>query len=116
MQTKRLKIENPADQFISSYNGFKPEAGETGPVPEKRQKTGIQNRPVTGKNGKELKRKRLNLLLLPSLYRDMEKIAYVKGVSVNEIIGKALAEYRENEKRDLGKYDKMVKMRESNQE
>jgi hypothetical protein len=116
MRTKQLNLENPVDQFISSYTNFDAETGETGPVPDKREKIRIQDRPIAGRDGKELKRKRLNLLLLPSLYKAMEKIAYVKGVSVNEIIGKALAEYRDNEKRALDTYDKMIKMREDNRE
>jgi hypothetical protein len=112
MPVKQFKIENPVDQFISQMSSSETEASATGPIPGKRQKTRIQDRPVTGKNGKELKRKRLNLLLLPSLYKDMEKLAYVKGVSVNETICKALAEYRDNEKRALDKYEKMIEMRE----
>ena len=41
----------------------------------------------------ELKSRRLNLLLRPSVYSDIAKVATMERVSVNEIINRALEEY-----------------------
>jgi hypothetical protein len=58
----------------------------------------------------ERKRKRLNLLIQPLLYGDLTKIAYVKNISVNEVISQAAKEYRERESRALEKHDVIMKM------
>ena len=73
----------------------------------------IQYRPKTGKNGKELKRKRYNLLLYPSLYKEIEKIAYVKRISVNEAVNQAIELYLNVGKNELEKYDDIEKLKES---
>jgi hypothetical protein len=114
MSIKKINIQNPVDiaaQFISSVQdgleGDKPSTDQNAvleePVP-------VRDRPKTAKDGRELKRKRYNLLLIPSTYGDIEKIAYVEKISVNEAVNRALAMYREAKKDILTKYAVIEKL------
>ena len=53
----------------------------------------------------ELKSKRLNLLIRPSVYADIEKIAAMKRVSTNDLINTVLDDYREREAVAIEKYN-----------
>ena len=44
-------------------------------------------------DGRETKSKRLNLLIKPTLYRNIEKIATMERVSTNELINRVLDQY-----------------------
>lgn len=49
--------------------------------------------------GREGRSRRFNLMLTPSLYKDIETLSALNGCSVNEQIIKALSEYvKENQK------------------
>lgn len=52
----------------------------------------------------ETKTKRLNLLLLPSLFQDLEKVSTMKRTSVNNLINIVLKEYVEENKDLIDKY------------
>lgn len=52
------------------------------------------------------KTKRLNLLIQPSLYEKMAKIACIKQTSVNAVIVEASKEYCAKEARALEKYER----------
>lgn len=52
----------------------------------------------------ETKTKRLNLLLLPSLFQDLEKVSTMKRTSVNNLINVVLKEYVEDNKDLIDKY------------
>jgi predicted HicB family RNase H-like nuclease len=94
---------NPVEQFISQSAALLPGAAEPS-LPE------VLAAAHAGK--KELKKKRLNLIIQPSLYEDMGKIAYVKQISVNELICQAAKEYRNNEKRVLDRYQAFTENQE----
>ena len=67
---------------------------------EKAASSGGRGRPK--EEGRELK-KRISLSVLPSLYEDIQKIAYVQRRSVSELIGDLLEGYRaEHEAEILG--------------
>lgn len=55
-------------------------------------------------SGKETK-KRYNLVILPSVYEDMQKIAYVERRSVSEIAGELFADYVKARADKLAAYD-----------
>lgn len=57
------------------------------------------------KEKEETKSKRFPLLIKPSLYRDLEKIAYVNILSVNEQINQYLEEARKKDKDKVRKFD-----------
>ena len=114
---KNLNIQNPVDtalQFLSNAQE-NPAVEETGIKHDinKQMPMSIQDRPKTGKNGKELKRKRYNLLLYPSLYKEIEKIAYVKRISINEAVNQAIELYLKVGKTELEKYAEIEKLKES---
>ena len=58
--------------------------------------------------GRELK-KRITLSVLPSLYEDIQKIAYVQRRSVSDIVEEQLRRYREKNKDALSEYEKIKK-------
>lgn len=68
---------------------------------------------VNGKKGRpkedrELK-KRVSLSVLPSLYEDIQKIAYVQRRSVSELIECLLLKYREDHSAELSEYERITK-------
>ena len=50
-------------------------------------------------------KKRYNLVILPSVYEDMQKIAYVERRSVSEIAGELFADYVKARADKLAAYD-----------
>lgn len=54
----------------------------------------------------ETKSKRYNLLLKPSLHEDLEKIATMQRISVNEAVNRALKAYRDTHSDLIDKFDK----------
>lgn len=60
------------------------------------------------KENRELK-KRISLSVLPSLYEDIQKIAYVQRRSISEIVGELLEEYRAKHKNGITEYEKLKK-------
>jgi len=60
------------------------------------------------KEDRELK-KRVSLSVLPSLYEDIQKIAYVQRRSMSNVVAEQLAHYREKHKEELLEYEKIVK-------
>lgn len=57
---------------------------------------------------RELK-KRISLSVLPSLYEDIQKIAYVQRRSVSELIGELLEGYRAEYETDIQRYEDLKK-------
>ena len=60
------------------------------------------------KEDREL-RKRVSLSVLPSLYEDIQKIAYVERRSVSELLSDLMLQYREQQKSALSEYEKVRK-------
>jgi hypothetical protein len=114
MPQKKFNFENPVDtalQFISSAkDGLVGDKSVTDQNAVAGEPVPVRDRPKTGKDGRELKRKRYNLLLIPSTYGDIEKIAYVEKISVNEAVNRALVMYREAKKDILVKYAAIEKL------
>lgn len=67
--------------------------------------TGGRGRP---KEDRELK-KRISLSVLPSVYEDIQKIAYVQRRSVSELIGELLEGYRVEHKAEIQRYGEIEK-------
>ena len=67
--------------------------------------TGSRGRP---KEDRELK-KRISLSVLPSLYDDIQKTAYVQRRSVSELMSVMMEEYRVRYGAELTKYEEMQK-------
>mgnify|MGYP000028078298 FL=1 len=67
--------------------------------------SGRRGRP---KEDREL-RKRVSLSVLPSLYEDIQKIAYVERRSVSELLSDLMAQYRDQQKSALSEYEKVRK-------
>ena len=67
--------------------------------------TGGRGRP---KEDRELK-KRISLSVLPSLYDDIQKIAYVQRWSVSELLSALMEEYRSQHAVELAEYEEVKK-------
>lgn len=55
----------------------------------------------------ETKSKRVNLLLRPSVYRQIEKLAAMQRTSPNDLINTILASYAEQERDTIAKYNEI---------
>jgi hypothetical protein len=60
------------------------------------------------KEDRELK-KRISLSVLPSLYEDIQKIAYVQRRSISEIMGEQMERYKEEHEAELKEYETIKK-------
>lgn len=60
------------------------------------------------KEDRELK-KRISLSVLPSLYDDIQKIAYVQRRSASELVALIMEEYRSEHEDDLAEYERLKK-------
>lgn len=56
------------------------------------------------KEDREIK-KRVSLSVMPSLYEDIQKIAYVQRRSLSDLIGEQLEQYRKEHESELKEYD-----------
>ena len=65
--------------------------------------SGRRGRP---KENRELK-KRISLSVLPSLYEDIQKIAYMQRKSTSEAVQEMMEEYRKRNIRRLREYDQL---------
>ena len=75
------------------------------PAEETKQRSAGRGRP---KEDREL-RKRVSLSVLPSLYEDIQKIAYVERRSVSELLSDLMLQYRDQQKSELSEYEKVRK-------
>lgn len=78
---------------------------EQQPADETKQRSAGRGRP---KGDREL-RKRVSLSVLPSLYEDIQKIAYVERRSVSELLSDLMVQYRDQQKSALSEYEKVRK-------
>lgn len=78
---------------------------EQQPADETKQRSAGRGRP---KEDREL-RKRVSLSVLPSLYEDIQKIAYVERRSVSELLSDLMVQYRDQQKSALSEYEKVRK-------
>lgn len=60
------------------------------------------------KEDRELK-KRISLSVLPSLYEDIQKIAFVQRKSTSEVVATIMEQYRSIHENDLLEYEKLKK-------
>ena len=72
--------------------------------------TGYGGRGRPKEEGRELK-KRISLSVLPSLYEDIQKIAYVQRCSVSELIGELLEDYRAEHEAEIQGYRDIKKVK-----
>lgn len=62
---------------------------------------------ITQEDTQETKSKRLNLLLRPTLHRDITKLSAMERISTNELINRVLSEYIEQNTDKIQKYDEI---------
>ena len=107
MTKKNFKQNNPAEAFITM-----PEA-ETEPIREEAQREtqsklrGTRKPPEGYKLNPEyieVKSKRVQLLLQPSIVEALKALAKEKGLSMNETANEAIIEYLEREGKYNGRY------------
>ena len=52
-------------------------------------------------------KKRVSLSVLPSLYEDIQKIAYVQRRSISDVVGDLMEQFREGHEEELAEYRKI---------
>ena len=52
-------------------------------------------------------KKRVSLSVMPSLYEDIQKIAYVQRRSISDLIGEQLVQYRKEHEKELEEYEEI---------
>ena len=62
------------------------------------------------KEDREIK-KRVSLSVMPSLYGDIQKIAYVQRRSTSDLIGDLMEQFRAAHRGELAEYEKIKKVR-----
>lgn len=100
---------NPATMFINTV-GPEETIEQPAKKPEKKKadaKQTAQNHKETTRAKVETKSKRLNLLIQPSLYEDLNKIATMQKDSINNLINNVLSEHRDRNKDLIEKYNKV---------
>ena len=60
-------------------------------------------------DGREIKSKRINLLIKPTLYKNIEKVATMERISTNELINRVLEQYAREQADVIAKYDETFK-------
>ena len=61
------------------------------------------------KEDREIK-KRVSLSVLPSLYEDIQKIAYVQRRSISDLVGDLMEQFRAGHEEELAEYRKIVSL------
>ena len=62
---------------------------------------------ITQEETQETKSKRLNLIIRPTLHRDLGKLSAMDRISTNELINRVLSEYVEQNADKIQKYDEI---------
>lgn len=55
-------------------------------------------------------KKRVSLSVLPSLYEDIQRIAYVQRRSISDVVGDLMGQYRSQHEKELAEYRKLKKL------
>lgn len=58
------------------------------------------------KEDREIK-KRVSLSVMPSLYEDIQKIAYVQRRSISDVVGELMEQFRSGHEKELTEYRKI---------
>ena len=74
---------------------------------------GVETKAPSAKKGRPKEdretKKRVSLSVLPSLYEDIQKIAYVQRQSVSDLVGELLKRYRKEHEKDLAEHEMLQK-------
>jgi predicted HicB family RNase H-like nuclease len=116
-QKKNFK-ENPALQFISTPTDNTDSTDNTSHTDNtvtKRKTNNAQYKHSTHKKHSEpgnstdaeMKTKRINLILQPSIVDDLSKIAYMKKNSINNLVNTILKDYAKEESMTIVRYNEV---------
>lgn len=86
-------------------DGIQPVQDTSGPTQSAPKETRGKGRPKTAGETK----KRVTLALYPSLYSDLQKIAYVKRQSISEIVAHLVTSYIKKNTDSLDEYEQLKK-------
>lgn len=97
----------PALQFITTTTEATEREAEVVAVPASAATP--TRSPAPQRQKKEVKSKRLNLLLRPSVYESLKKIAWVRQKSLNDLINEALTQYTREETQIIARYNEVFR-------
>jgi len=95
---KQFNLKDSTDRAVNQFitqipNSLGEEKSDTEENLLVKNHVSTRNRKKDKKNDKEMKTKRFNLLLFPSLLDNLKKIAYVQKISLNEAVNLAIEFY-----------------------
>lgn len=91
--------ENPALAYISKYQDTENTEGTTST--DNTEHTHVV--PVTPKK-KEIKNRRVNFIMTPSLHADLTILAHIQRISLNELVSRVMGEYVTEKQGQIQKY------------
>lgn len=100
---------NYVSKAAQNVNDFVNKEKESTPLPyaetmeQAAERSGKKGRPIAERETKVRK----SFAIFPSLYEDVQKVAFVKRISISELIAELLKEYVEQNKEALSEYDKL---------
>lgn len=100
---KSFLNDNPALAYISTYQ-------ETENIQSTEHTTNTDNTEslyATSKK-KELKNRRVNFIMTPSLHHELTILAHMERVSLNELVGRVMGEYATSKREQIEKYLTLV--------
>jgi len=111
--------KNPAEEAVELFFTSKPDIQAIEKTDKGRNVTIKPQKPSRkmtkfNENDRELKQKRKNFVILPSVFDKIAKIAYVDNISVNEAINRALVLYCKKFEKKIGLYAKIEEMKATN--
>lgn len=105
MAKKSFLDDNPALAYISTYR----EAEDTDSMintdnTEHTDNTDSTEHAHIAPKKKEIKNRRVNLIMAPSLHSDLTILAHMQRVSLNELVSRVMGEYVTQRQEQLQKY------------
>ena len=100
---------NYVSKAAQNVNDFVNKEKESTPLPLAAEETVVRKDDSRkGRPAEERETKvRKSFAIFPSLYEDVQKVAFVNRVSISELIAELLREYVEKNKEALSKYDEL---------
>ena len=111
--SKDFKVKTPAMNLISIAKEEEQEEKTIEPVPPRREYVGVrqhipskQRRILTEESKRS---RRLALMIPPAMYDDLYALAFIRGVSINEMVNRLLHEHIEDNALSIERYKEFTK-------
>lgn len=114
MKKKSFLGDNPALAYISKYpedDATLTESTEKTDVTQYTEHTESKIRETSQtkiKKDKEIKNRRVNFIMTPSLHAKLEILAHLQRISLNELVSRVMGEYAASKGEQIDKYRTLI--------